>query len=143
MLPAGTQNVRLPIWSPLVDRSKLQKLADFTRKYGVITRLPNMRQLVPNSIASGLVLQGTVQGQRVLLRLDGKPLRRLNNPGPYTFVVTDNSRRHNFKLKGPGVNRQTSVKGRGRSTWTLSLRKGTYRYWSSARPGAKKSFRVG
>jgi NitT/TauT family transport system substrate-binding protein len=143
MLPAGTQNVRLPIWSPLVDRSKLQKLADFTRKYGVITRLPNMRQLVPNSIASGLVLQGTVQGQRVLLRLDGKPLRRLNNPGPYTFVVTDNSRRHNFKLKGPGVNRQTSVRGRGRSTWTLSLRKGTYRYWSSARPGAKKSFRVG
>jgi NitT/TauT family transport system substrate-binding protein len=143
MLPSGTQNVRLPIWSPLVDRSKLQKLADYTRKYGVITRLPNMRQLVPNSIASGLVLQGTVQGQRVLLRLDGKPLRRLSNPGPYTFVVSDNSRAHNFTLRGPRVNRRTSVRGRGRSTWTLNLRKGTYRYWSSARPGVKKSFRVG
>jgi NitT/TauT family transport system substrate-binding protein len=143
MLPSGTQNVRLPIWSPLVDRSKLQKLADYTRKYGVITRLPNMRQLVPNSIASGLVLQGTVRGRRVLLRLDGRPLRRLNNPGPYTFVVSDNSRAHNFTLRGPRVNRRTSVRGRGRSTWTLNLRKGTYRYWSSARPGAKKSFRVG
>ena len=143
MLPSGTQNVRLPIWSPLVDRSKLQKLADYTRKYGVITRLPNMRQLVPNSIASGLVLQGTVQGRRVLLRLDGRPLRRLSNPGPYTFVVSDNSRAHNFTLRGPRVNRRTSVRGRGRSTWTLNLRKGTYRYWSSARPGVKKSFRVG
>jgi NitT/TauT family transport system substrate-binding protein len=143
MLPSGTQNVRLPIWSPLVDRSKLQKLADYTRKYGVITRLPNMRQLVPNSIASGLVLQGTVQGRRVLLRLDGRPLTRLSNPGPYTFVVSDNSRAHNFTLRGPRVNRRTSVRGRGRSTWTLNLRKGTYRYWSSARPGVKKSFRVG
>jgi NitT/TauT family transport system substrate-binding protein len=143
MLPSGTQNVRLPIWSPLVDRSKLQRLATFTRKYGVITKMPNMRQLVPNSIASGLVLQGTVQGRRVLLRLDGRRLTRLNNPGPYTFVVSDNSRRHNFVLRGPKVNRRTSVRGRGRSTWTLTLRRGTYRYWSSARPGGKKSFRVG
>ncbi len=141
MLPAGTQNVRLPIWSPLVDRSKLQKLAEYTRKYDVITRMPNMRQLVPNSIASGLVLQGTVQGQRVLLRNEGRVVTSLN-VGPYTFVVTDNSRTQNFRLKGPGLNRQTSVRGRGRSTWTLNLRRGTYRYWSSARPGVKKSFRV-
>jgi NitT/TauT family transport system substrate-binding protein len=141
MLPPGTGNVRLPIWSPLVDRSKLQTLANYTRKYGVITRMPNMKQLVPNSIASGLVLQGTVQGRRVLLRLDGRVVTRLNL-GPYTFVVTDNSRNHNFTLKGPGMNRQTSVRGRGRSTWTVNLRRGTYRYWSSARPGVKKSFRV-
>jgi NitT/TauT family transport system substrate-binding protein len=142
MLPPGTQNVRLPIWSPLVDRSKLQALANYTRKYGVITRLPNMRQLVPNSIASGLVLQGTVQGRRVLLRLDGRVVSKLA-PGPYTFVVTDNSRRHNFRLVGPRVNRQTSVKGTGRSTWTLNLRAGVYRYWSTARPGVRKTFRVG
>jgi NitT/TauT family transport system substrate-binding protein len=142
MLPAGTQNVRLPIWSPLVNRSTLQKLADYTRKYGVITKLPNMKQLVPNSIASGLVLQGTVQGRRVLLRLDGRVVTKLA-VGPFTFVVTDSSRKHNFTLKGPGVNKRTAIKGTGRSTWTLGLRKGTYRYWSSARPGAKKAFRVG
>jgi NitT/TauT family transport system substrate-binding protein len=141
MLPPGTQNVRLPIWSPVVDRGKLQSLANYARKYGVITRMPNMRQLVPNSIASGLVLQGTVQGRRVLLRLEGRTVTRLT-AGPYTFVVTDNSRTHNFTLKGSGVNRQTSVRGRGRSTWTVNLRRGTYRYWSSASPGAKKSFRV-
>jgi NitT/TauT family transport system substrate-binding protein len=141
MLPPGTQNVRLPIWSPVIDRGKLQSLANYARKYGVITRLPNMRQLVPDSIASGLVLQGTVQGRRVLLRLEGRTVTRLN-AGPYTFVVTDNSRTQNFRLKGPGVNRQTSVRGRGRSTWTVNLRRGTYRYWSSASPGARKSFRV-
>ena len=142
LLPTGTQNVRLPIWSTLVDRGKLQQLAGYARKYGVITRLPNMKQLVPNSIASGLVLQGTVQGRRVLLRVEGRPVTTLA-VGPYTFVVTDNSRTQNFKLKGPGVNRQTSVRGRGRTTWTVNLRKGTYRYWSSANPGAKKSFKVG
>jgi hypothetical protein len=101
-----------------------------------------MKQLVPTSIASGLTLQGTVQGRRVLLRLEGKTVKKLV-VGQYVFVVTDNSRTANFVLRGPKVNRRTSVTGRGRITWTLNLRKGTYRYWSSAQPGAKKSFTVG
>ena len=142
MLPPGTQNVRLPIWSPLVDRSKVQKLADYTRRYGVITRMPNMKQLVPNSIASGLVLQGTASARRVQLRLDGKTVTKLN-VGPYTFVVTDTSGTQNFRLKGPRVNRSTKLRGKGRATWTLNLHKGTYRYWSDAKPRARKSFRVG
>ena len=142
MLPPGTQNVRLPIWSPLVDRSKVQKLADYTRRYGVITRMPNMKRLVPNSIASGLVLQGTASARRVQLRLDGKTVTKLN-VGPYTFVVTDTSGTQNFRLKGPRVNRSTKLRGKGRATWTLNLGKGTYRYWSDAKPRAKKSFRVG
>jgi NitT/TauT family transport system substrate-binding protein len=141
MLPAGTQNVRLPIWSPVINRGKLDQLARYTRRYGVITRSPNLRQLVPNSIASGLVLQGTVQPRRVLLRHEGRAVQRLA-AGPYTFVVTDSSRKQSFVLKGPRVNRRTTVNGVGRSTWTLNLRAGTYRYWSAARPGVKKSFRV-
>jgi NitT/TauT family transport system substrate-binding protein len=142
MLPAGTQNVRLPIWSPLVDRSKVQKLAGYTKKYGVITKLPNIKQLVPNSIASGLVLQGTVSGRRISLKLDGKAVTKLN-VGPYTFVVTDTSKKQNFRLKGPGVNKSTPLKGRGRTTWTVNLRKGTYRYWSAGKPRAKRRFTVG
>jgi len=142
MLPPGTQNVRLPIWSPLVDRSKLQQLAGYARKYGVITKLPNMKQLVPNSIASGLVLQGTVTNRRLLLALGAKAVTKLN-VGPYTFVVTDSSKTQNFRLKGPGVNRSTPLQGKGRATWTLNLRSGTYRYWSDGKPRAKKSFKVG
>jgi len=142
LLAPAIRNIRLPIWSPLIDRSKLQQLANYSRKYDVISKLPNMKQLVPNSIASGLTLQGTVQGRRVLLRLDGRTVKKLA-VGPYVFVVTDNSRTQNFVLKGPRINRKTSVKGRGRTTWTVNLRKGTYRYWSSAHPRAKKSFTVG
>ena len=141
MLPPGTQNVRLPIWSPLVDRSTLVKLAGYAKKYGVITKLPDMRKLVPNNIASGLVLQGTATNRRVLLALDAKPVTKLN-VGPYTFVVTDTSKTQNFRLKGPGVTKSTPLKGRGRATWTLTLKKGTYRYWSDGKPGAKKRFTV-
>ncbi|HET9323318.1 MAG TPA: ABC transporter substrate-binding protein [Gaiellaceae bacterium] len=141
MLPPGTQNVRLPIWSTVVDRGKLDQLARYARKYGVITRLPNMKQLVPSSIASGLVLQGTVQGRRVLLRSEGRVVQRLA-AGPYTFVVTDSSRKQSFVLKGPRVNRRTTIKGVGRATWTVNLRAGTYRYWSAGRPGVKKRFTV-
>ena len=142
LLPAAIRNIRLPIWSPLIDRGKLQQLANYSRKYDVISRMPNMKQLVPTSIASGLTLQGTVQGRQVLLRLEGKTVKKLV-VGSYVFVVTDNSRTANFVLRGPKVNRRTSVTGRGRITWTLNLRKGTYRYWSGAQPGAKKSFTVG
>ena len=142
LLAPAIRNIRLPIWSPLIDRGKLQQLANYSRKYDVISKLPNMKELVPNSIASGLTLQGTVQGRRVLLRLDGRTVKKLA-VGPYVFVVTDGSKTQNFVLKGPKVNRRTSVKGKGRTTWTLNLRKGTYRYWSSAQPRAKKSFTVG
>ena len=71
LLAPAIRNIRLPIWSPLIDRGKLQQLANYSRKYDVISKLPNMKQLVPNSIASGLTLQGTVKGRQVLLRLDG------------------------------------------------------------------------
>jgi NitT/TauT family transport system substrate-binding protein len=142
LLAPAIRNIRLPIWSPLIDRRKLQQLASYSRKYDVISKLPNMKQLVPNSIASGLTLQGTVQGRRALLRLEGRTVKKLA-VGPYVVVVTDNSKTQNFVLKGSKVNKRTSVKGRGRITWTVNLHKGTYRYWSSAQPRAKKSFTVG
>jgi NitT/TauT family transport system substrate-binding protein len=141
MLPAGTQNVRLPIWSPLVDRSQLVQLAKYSKEYGVISTLPNMAQLVPSSIASGLVLQGVVGGSTIGLRLEGKRVTSLN-AGKYTFVVFDRSAKQNFRLDGPGVHKQTSVRGTGRATWTVTLKKGTYRYGSSGKGGLRRSFKV-
>jgi plastocyanin len=36
---------------------------------------------------------------------------------------------HNFHLIGPGVNKKTSVAGKGKTTWTVTLQKGkTYRF---------------
>jgi NitT/TauT family transport system substrate-binding protein len=141
LLPAASRNVRLPIWSPLIDRDKLIQLAKYTKDYGVISTLPNMTKLVPTSISGGKTLQGTVGEQFILLRQDGKAVTRLK-AGQYTFVVNDSSKTQNFVLAGPGVNKTTSRSGTGRSTWTLTLKKGVYTFSSSARPALKKTFRV-
>lgn len=141
LLPAASRNVRLPIWSPLVDRGLVLQLARYTKEFGVISTLPNMTKLLPSSIAGGKTLQGTVGERFILLRQDGKAVTRLK-AGRYTFVVTDSSKTQNFRLVGPGVNKSTSRAGTGPSTWTLTLKKGKYTFSSSARPALKKSFRV-
>jgi hypothetical protein len=51
-------------------------------------------------------------------------------PGPATIVVNDRSKADNFHLSGPGVNRKTGVKTRGKVTWNLTLAPGTYTYKS-------------
>ena len=141
LLPAGTQNVRLPIWSPVVDRSKLVQLAKYAKEFGVIDSLPNMARLVPSTVTGGKVLQGTVGNVFITLRLDGKAVTTLPH-GKYTIVVTDNSTTTGFKLAGPGVTKQTSVKGKGRSTWTLTLKKGKYVYSSITHPKRKRTLKI-
>jgi NitT/TauT family transport system substrate-binding protein len=141
LLPAGTQNVRLPIWSPVVDRDKLVQLAKYTKEFGVIDSLPNMSQLVPSSVTGGKVLQGTVGNVFITLRLDGKAVRTLPH-GKYTVVVQDNSKSNGFRLSGPGVTKQTSVKGIGRSTWTLTLKKGKYVYSAISHPKRRTTLKV-
>jgi NitT/TauT family transport system substrate-binding protein len=137
--PAGTPNVRLPIWSPLVDRDKLLQLARYAKEFGVIATLPNFTLLIPASVAGGKTLQATVGKDFVSLRLDGKVVQSLP-AGKYTIVVSDGSKTRNFRLTGPGVTKSTSVPGTGRSTWTLTLKKGTYKYGTSGR--ALRSFKV-
>jgi NitT/TauT family transport system substrate-binding protein len=141
LLPAATRNVRLPIWSPVIDREKLTALAKYSKEYDVISTLPNLTRLVPASITGGKTLSGTVGDGFITLRLDGKLVKRLA-PGKYTFVVVDNSAKRNFRLVGPGVNKSTAVKGTGRSTWTLTLKKGKYTFSSSGRPALKRTFSV-
>jgi len=48
--------------------------------------------------------------------------------GKYVIVVKDTAADHNFHLTGPGVNKTTSVAGKATSTWTVTLKKGTYKY---------------
>ena len=141
LLPAGTQNVRLPIWSPIVDRSKVLQTARYARDFGVIGKLPNMLQLVPRNITGGKTLQGTVTRTALRLLLDGRAVRTLPQ-GEYTFVVSDRSRTGSFRLRGPGVNKKTPVRGTGRFTWTLTLAPGRYSYSSAGSPSVRKTFRV-
>ena len=141
LLPAGTQNVRLPIWTPLIDRAKLRQLAAYAKEFGVIDKLPNLTQLVPRSITGGKTLQGGVTTKQIRLLLDGKTVKTLPE-GQYTFVVADHSKKQSFRLRGPGVNRTTSLKGLGRSTWTLSLGPGRYTYSSAGSRKLRGAFRV-
>lgn len=79
---------------------------------------PRVQTLTATVGPSATISLRTASGRRVT------SLRR----GRYRIVVRDRSRMHNFHLRGPGVNRFTTVRFRGTVTWTLSLRRGTYRY---------------
>jgi Copper binding proteins, plastocyanin/azurin family len=59
---------------------------------------------------------------------------RATKPGRYRLVVKDSSKRHNFHLAGPGVNRRTGIAFRGTASWTVRLARGTYRYGSDPEP---------
>ena len=48
--------------------------------------------------------------------------------GKYKIVVRDLSNIHNFHLTGPGINKKTGVGAKGTFTWTVTLKKGTYKY---------------
>jgi plastocyanin len=48
--------------------------------------------------------------------------------GTYKFVINDKSSIHNFHLKGPGVDKKTSVGKTGTTTWTVKLKKGKYTF---------------
>jgi plastocyanin len=75
-----------------------------------------------------VTLTGTVgPGFTITLKNRGKTVKTLA-PAKFTFAIHDNSKIHNFHLSGPGVDRKTSVGGTGTSHWTLTLRKGTYKF---------------
>jgi plastocyanin len=48
--------------------------------------------------------------------------------GTYVITVRDRSSIHNFHLTGRGVNKKTSVAAVKTTTWTVKLKKGTYKF---------------
>jgi plastocyanin len=74
-------------------------------------------------------LFGTVgPGESIVLRdAQGGRVTRLD-PGTFDVDVEDLSDEHNFRLRGPGVNRQTAVEGQGKDSWTVTFTDGTYTY---------------
>ena len=82
-------------------------------------------------------------GRRISLRnANGTKTVRLEDVASATVVVTDRSKTENFHLTGPGVNRKTGIKFRGRATWKLALSPGTYRYRSDRHKTLRGSFVV-
>ena len=84
--------------------------------------------VVPTVGAAGGTLKGTDgPGFTITLTQSGKKVSSLK-AGTYKIVVSDKSSIHNFHLTGPGVNKSTSVGATGSKTWTVKLKKGTYKY---------------
>lgn len=80
---------------------------------------PSRTTTIYASVGPGATISlRTRSGRRV------KQLRR----GRYRIVVRDRSAMHNFHLRGPRLNKRTTVGFRGTTTWTVTLRSGTYRY---------------
>ena len=82
-------------------------------------------------------------GTQISLTSGGRTLSRLA-PGAYKVRVRDRSRRDNFHLSGPGVNRRTSIALTGQPTWTVRFVRGVYRFRSDAHPSLLRgTFDVG
>jgi hypothetical protein len=91
-------------------------------------------------------LTGTVgPGYTISLKKGAAKVRTLL-AGSYTITVKDKSKIHDFRLKGPGVNKViTSTPFKGTRSFTTTLRKGTYAYVCTPHltiPSMKGTFRV-
>jgi len=93
--------------------------------------------------SSATTLNGTVgPGFTITLKKGSAKVMKLK-AGSYKFVISDKSNIHNFHITGPGVNKKTSVGSTGSSTWTLKLKKGTYKYVCDPHASSMKgSFKV-
>ena len=105
--------------------------------------------LAASSIASAApasqMVNGTVgPGFTIVLTRAGHTITKLKAHTPYRFVIRDRATIHDFHLRGPGINRVlTSVAFQGTKSYTLTLKKGTYRFFCDPHAGFMHgSFRV-
>jgi plastocyanin len=85
----------------------------------------------PTSAAPAQTVTGTVgPGFTIALTKGGHKVTKLKAHTPYRFVISDRATIHDFHLRGPGVDRVlTSVGFQGTKSYTLTLKKGTYRFF--------------
>jgi plastocyanin len=98
----------------------------------------------PAAAAKGAAgLTGEVgPGFTIEVKMGGKDLKTLK-AGTYKIKVQDKASIHDFHLVGPGVNKATSVSGTGQQTWTVTFKKGTYKYMCDPHASSMKgSFKV-
>ena len=82
--------------------------------------------------------KGTV-GPGFTISMSKKPTKA----GKIKLVVSDKSSSHNFHVTGPGVNVKTSVGTTGSKTFTITVKKGTYRFVCDPHADSMKgSFKV-
>jgi len=81
-----------------------------------------------NKAPAAITLDGTVgPGFTIKITVNGQKLARLK-AGTYTIKISDDSDQHDFHLYGPGVNKMTSISGKPKLTWHVTLKRGHYTY---------------
>ena len=102
------------------------------------TALVAMLALALPAVAATPTYKGTV-GPGFTIKMATKPTKA----GKIKLVVSDKSSQHNFHLTGPGVNVKTSVGQSGTKTFTITLKKGTYKFMCDPHASFMKgSFKV-
>lgn len=94
----------------------------------VIVVLTSLLKMEGANSAMPIVLNGSVGPDYVISLTKGGFKVKSLKAGTYTVKVWDKGTRHNFHLTGFGVNKATSVSRTGHTTWTVTFRKGSYRY---------------
>ena len=108
---------------------KITALAALTAVVALALALP--------ALAATPVYKGTV-GPGFTIKMLTKPTKA----GKIKLVIRDKSNVHNFHLIGPGVNVKTSVPAIGTKTFTVTLKKGTYKFICDPHPFMKGSFTI-
>jgi plastocyanin len=106
-------------------------------------RIPRTRSLVLGAVAAAALaatgsgsaasvktVNGAVgPGFTIGLTMQGKKVTKLKAGTAYRFVISDRSSIHDFHLSGPRLNRVlTGVEFTGTKSFTLRLKKGSYRF---------------
>jgi plastocyanin len=100
--------------------------------FRTLTLLASVAGALVIAAPSGAVvpkLTGTVgPGFTITMKKSGKAFKTAK-AGTYSITVSDKSNIHNFRLKGPGVNKEiTTVSFVGTKTVAVKLKKGKYTF---------------
>ena len=88
-------------------------------------------------------LSGRVGPKKAISLKKGASAVKALVAGRYRLVVSDLTKKDNFHLTGPGVNKKTGVKTKRGATWSLTLKPGKYTFRSDATKKLKRTFSVG
>jgi plastocyanin len=97
-------------------------------RLALVTLLAAALVVVASASAATPTLTGTDGPGFTITLKKGKTKVTSLKAGKYKVVVKDLSNIHNFHLKGPGVDKKTGVGAKGTFTWTVTLKKGTYKF---------------
>ena len=97
-------------------------------RLAIVSLLGAALVIVASASAAVPTLKGTDgPGFTITLKKGTTKVTKLK-AGKYKIVIRDLSNLHNFHLTGPGVNKKTGVTAKGTFTWTVTLKKGTYKF---------------